>query len=99
MQPLPILTLREGALVGGAVVAGILFLWFLARLSHRPYLVFNQADNPQLVLVQLGRIADALDRIAQSAEKTAPIEEKHSDAPGEEKPRAMSAMSMSMFGR
>ena len=96
MQLVPIFTLREGALVVAGVVAAILFLWFLARLSHRPYIIHNQGEGERLVAIQLGRIADSIERLTRSLEAKTPIQEVPAAAPAEDKTHRIS---LSMFGR
>jgi hypothetical protein len=96
MQFVPIFTLREGVVVAAGVLAAILFLWFLARLSHRPYIVRDQSEAERVVAIQLGRIADSIDRLARSLESRTSIEEVSAAAQADEKPHGMS---LSMFGR
>ena len=96
MQFVPIFTLREGVLVAAGVVAVILFLWVLARLSHRPYIVRDQSEAERAVAIQLGHIAESIDRLARSLEARTLTEQVPAVEPIEVKPHGMS---LSMFGR
>jgi len=61
----------------GAVVA-LLVLWIWVRYGRRRYVVIKESDAVDNIAYQLGRIADALDRLAALAPRDAqpPAEEK-----------------------
>jgi hypothetical protein len=50
------------------VVVALLIEWLLLRLGRRRYLVLGQSEATQLAIVHIGRIADAIDRLASAME-------------------------------
>ena len=68
---------REVQVAIGAVVA-LLVLWIWVRYGLRRYVVIKKSDAVDNIAYQLGRIADALDRLAALAPRDAqpPAEEK-----------------------
>ena len=71
---------REVQVAIGAVVA-LLVLWIWVRYGHRRYVVIKKSDAVDNIAYQLGRIADALDRLAALATP------RDSQPPAEEKPQ------------
>ena len=49
--------------VGAAAVVVLLLIWIWARYGRRHYLVIKRSDATQLVVRELARIADALERL------------------------------------
>jgi hypothetical protein len=50
------------------VVVVLLVEWLLLRLGRRRYLVLGQSEATQLAIIHIGRIADAIDRLASAME-------------------------------
>jgi hypothetical protein len=55
--------LPRGVLIGLAVVAVMLFFWVWANYGRRHYLVIKKSDATHLIIYELGRIADSLERL------------------------------------
>ncbi len=70
---------REVLVAIGAVVV-LLVLWLWVRYGRRRYVVINKSDATEAIISELGRIADALERLAASATT------RKTEPPAEEKP-------------
>jgi len=55
--------LPRGVLIGSAVAAVMLFVWIWANFGRRQYLVIKKSDATHLIIYELGRIADSLERL------------------------------------
>jgi len=68
-------------LVGIGAVAALLVLWLCARYSRRHYVMIGKSDATEAITSELGRIADALERLAALAaprETQSPVDERPS---------------------
>lgn len=58
-----------GALVGFGFAAGVIAIWWLwVRISRTRRIMIQANESARMALIQLERIANAMDRIALSAE-------------------------------
>ena len=74
----------------GIFAASLLVLWISSFLSRRWFVTIKKSDETELMAFYLGRIAEALERLAEARESRAqPSVETDSTRP----------VSMSMFGR
>ncbi|HKV05267.1 MAG TPA: hypothetical protein VJO53_09200 [Candidatus Acidoferrales bacterium] len=86
-----LLSLPRGVLAGAAAVVVLLVIWSWARIGRRHYLVVKKSDATQLVTYELGRIADALERLSS-------LPPPHEVAPSAEV-NSTKRVDLSMFGR
>jgi len=89
-----ILNLPRGVLIGAGAVVILLLIWSWARFGRRHYLVVKKSDATQLITYELGRIADALERLSSSPLPPPLRAEEANPAPNPSR-----RISMSMFGR
>jgi hypothetical protein len=60
---------REGLIVTGAVVVGLLVIWFFTLfVSRRRYVTIKRSEETEFIGFHLRRIADALERLATARE-------------------------------
>ena len=93
MPSLPAIpNLSRGVLFAVGAVVLLLLIWLWAHYGRRRYLVIRKSEATEAITCELGRIADALERLASphQAQPSAPAEE-------ETGPRRMNWLSM--FGR
>ena len=57
-----------GALVGFGFAVGVVAMWLWVRISRTRRIMIQANESVQMALIQLERIANAMDRIALSAE-------------------------------
>ena len=81
---------REGLIITGAVIAGLLVIsFFTLFVSRRRFVIVKRSEETEFIGFHLRRIADALERLATAREASQPPvdtnEGKHAG--------------MSMFGR
>jgi len=65
--------------VGIGAVAALLVLWLWARYSRRHHVMIGKSDAIEAIASELGRIADALERLSALAaprETQSPVDEK-----------------------
>jgi hypothetical protein len=82
----------KSALVAAGVVVAILVIWMWARLTRRRYVVIGESEAIRMAIIQLSRIADAMDRLSFSVETKAPAGDEQKDSP-------KVGVGLSMFGR
>ena len=87
--PPSIAALPRQLLVALGAVVVLLVIWLWARYGRRRYLVIKKSDATEALTHELGRIADALERLAAPRETQSTEEQKP--------PRRENWMSM--FGR
>jgi hypothetical protein len=64
---------REGLIVTGAVVAGLLVIWFFTLfVSRRRFVIIKRSEETEFIAFHLRRIADALERLATAREAAQP---------------------------
>ncbi len=80
---------REVLWAAGAVAA-LLVILIWARYGRRRYLVIEDIEAAEVIALQLGRIADAIERLS-------PL--PHPQAPPREEEKTTRRVSMSMFNR
>ena len=79
------------------VAAGVVFLllvvWIVARFGRHRYVVVRASEPVQMVTIQLGRIADAIEHLALAVDRKSP--------PAEEVARSENDrhVTLSTFGR
>lgn len=85
-----ILSLPREVLIGIAAVAvlAVFCFWLLVRAGRRRYVTLRQSDTTDMIAYQLGRIADALERLSVQREP-----------PPASTGKSTSEVYMSMFGR
>lgn len=84
--------LPKDVLAGAAAVFLLLLFLLWMRFGRRHYLIVKKSDATQLITYELGRIADALDRLAVVNEPSPP--------PGEQaQTQTHKRLSLSIFGR
>ena len=59
---------------GAAVVLLLVLLWLVARLSRRHVVVIGESESIRTAIIQLARIADALERLSLSLQMKSPAE-------------------------
>jgi len=79
---------KDVLLAAGAVVA--LLILIAARYGRRRYLVIEHIEAAEVIALQLGRIADAIERLS-------PL--PHTQPPPREEEKSTRRVSMSMFNR
>lgn len=77
-------------LIGIAAVAilAVFCFWLLVRAGRRRYVTLRQSDTTDMIAYQLGRIADARDRLSV-----------HRESPPATAGKTTGKIRMSMFGR
>jgi len=85
-----ITSLPKGVLVGAGAVVALLMILIWARYGRRRYLVIEHNEAAEIIALQLGRIADAIERMSPLPRPQPPPRE-------EEKPARR--VGMSMFNR
>jgi hypothetical protein len=84
--------LSRGVLFAAGAVVLLLLIWLWAHYGRRRYLVIRKSEATEAIVNELGRIADALERLAipRETQPSAPVEE-------EKRPQRVNWLSM--FGR
>jgi hypothetical protein len=88
-----VLSLPRGVLIGAGTVVVLLLMWSWARFGRRHYLVVKKSDATQMITYELGRIADALERLSSTPLPPLRAEEANTS------PNPAKRINMSMFGR
>ncbi len=88
-----ILNQPREVLVGAVAIFFLLVFWIWVRFGHRQLVVVKQSDATQLITYELGRIADALDRLSSLPPPRETLRPTEAGASQEKR------ISMSMFGR
>lgn len=83
-------SLPRELLWGAGAVAVLLVIVIWARYGRRRYLVIEHIEAAEIVALQLGRIADAIERLS-------PL--PHPQPPPREEEKSTRRVSMSMFSR
>ena len=64
---------REGLIITGAVIAGLLVIWFFTLfVSRRRFVIVKRSEETEFIGFHLRRIADALERLASAREAAQP---------------------------
>ena len=64
---------REGLVISGAIIAGLLVIWFLTLfVSRRRFVIVKRSEETEFIGFHLRRIADALERLATAREAAQP---------------------------
>ena len=88
-----ILSLPPGVLFAASAVLIVLFaLWLSALFSRRHFITIKRSEETELIAFELGRIADAVEKLASARESQAPV------PPSVESPTGK-AVGLAMFGR
>ncbi len=81
-------------------VVGVLFLlWLWVHFSRRHLVVIKKSDTTELLAIELGRIADSLERLAAVAARGAQVTPRQTEAPVAEEKPARHLDWMSIFPR
>jgi len=83
----------KGVFIAAAVLAGLFVIWLIARLTRRQTIALVPSEATDMIAMQLGRIADALERSSAPLQNSRPL----ISAPPEDGEQRH--VNMSMLGR
>jgi hypothetical protein len=72
--------LPKSVLIAAGVVVAILVIWLWMRLTRRRYVVIGESEAIRMAIIQMSRIADALERLSFSIDTKAPAADEHKDS-------------------
>ena len=73
--------LPKSVLFLSGVVLALLLVLLFGRLNRRRYVVVGESEAIRMAIIQLGRIADSLERLNFSPEINTPVKEKEGGMP------------------